>query len=95
METAFNILVIILSLFLAIFLILGIVILLYAYRLAKSAKKLGEQAEASVKGAQEFMKGVSNKVAPAFAAAIQIIPPTTITFLTFCSVIICFSFSKN
>ena len=68
METAFNILVIILSLFLAIFLILGIVILLYAYRLAKSAKKLGEQAEASVKGAQEFMKGVSNKVAPAFAA---------------------------
>ncbi|MDQ5913998.1 MAG: hypothetical protein QG623_617 [Patescibacteria group bacterium] len=68
METAFNILVIILSSFLAIFLILGIIILLYAYKLAKAAKKIGAQAESTVKDAQDFMHGVKNTVAPAFAA---------------------------
>ena len=45
MEVAFNILVIILSVFLAIFLLLGIVILFYAYKLSKFAKKLGKDAE--------------------------------------------------
>ena len=68
METAFNVIVIILSVFLAIFLILGIAILLYAYKLAKAAKKLGEQAGAASQEAKEFIGTLKSSIAPAMAA---------------------------
>lgn len=70
MENAFNILVIILSIFLAIFLVLGIIVLFYAYKIEKSARNMAEQAEATVKDAHEFVRGAKNTIAPAYAAKI-------------------------
>ncbi len=71
MDAAFNVLVIILSIFLAIFLILGITILLYAYKLAKAAKKFGEKAEVTVENAKGFASGLLKKsVAPTVAAKV-------------------------
>lgn len=70
MDTAFNVLVIILSVFLAIFLILGITILAYAYKLAKAAKRLGEKAEVTADNFKGFAEGVKRSVAPAMAAKV-------------------------
>lgn len=70
MESAFNILVIILSIFLGIFLILWIIILIYAWKLARAAKRIGEKAEATVDDAQTFMNSAKNAIAPAVAAKI-------------------------
>lgn len=70
METAFNFLVIILSIFLGIFLIMWIVILAYAWKLARAAKRIGEKAEATVNDAQSFVNSARNAVAPAVAAKI-------------------------
>lgn len=68
METAFNILVVILSIFLGIFLILGILILTYAWKLARAAKRIGEKAEVTVNEAQSFINSAKGAVAPAVAA---------------------------
>jgi uncharacterized metal-binding protein len=68
METAFNILVVILSIFLAIFLILGITILVYALKLAKAARRIGDKAELAADDAKEFMHGIKGAIAPAVAA---------------------------
>lgn len=70
MENAFNFLVIILSVFLAIFLILWIIILIYAWKLARTAKRIGIKAEATVNDAQSFVQSAKGAVAPAVAASI-------------------------
>lgn len=68
MGNAFNVLVIILSIFLAIFLIMSIVILMYTWKLARAAKRIGEKAEATVNDAQSFVNTTKNAIAPAVAA---------------------------
>lgn len=70
MDTAFNVLVIILSVFLAIFLILGIGILLYAWKLAKAAKRFGEKAEVTADNFKGFAEGLKRNVAPSVAAKV-------------------------
>ena len=56
----------------AIFLILGIIILSYAYKLSKFAKKIGKDAEESVEEAKSMMKGMKTTIAPAIAARIVV-----------------------
>lgn len=68
MESAFNILVVILSIFLAIFLLLGITVLFYAWKIAKTAKNLSSKAEATFTDAQSFINTAKDAVAPAVAA---------------------------
>lgn len=68
METAFNIIVVILSIFLAIFLILGIIVLAYAYKFSKTVKRLGGKAEVLADDAQDFVSKAKGAVAPAVAA---------------------------
>lgn len=68
METAFNILVVILSIFLAIFLILWILVLIYAVKLARAAKRIGDKAELAADDAASVLKNAKNIVAPAAAA---------------------------
>jgi hypothetical protein len=64
MDTAFNILVIILSIFLGIFLILGITVLIYVYKFTKAARKFGEKAELTVESAKGFAEGLKKSFAP-------------------------------
>lgn len=68
MENAFNFLVIILSIFLAIFLIMGIVVLFYAYKFSKTVKRIGDKAEIIADDTQEFVSKAKGAVAPAIAA---------------------------
>lgn len=70
MNNAYEFLVILLSIFLAIFLVMGIIVLYYAYKIEKSARNMTEKAEATVNDAHEFVKGAKNTVAPAYAAKV-------------------------
>lgn len=70
MENAFNFLVVILSIFLGIFLILWIIILIYAWKLARAAKRITNKAETSVNDAQAIISSAKDVIAPAVAAKI-------------------------
>ena len=60
---AFQILVIILSVFLAVFLLLAIVVVVYILKVVKSVKILSEKATAVVESASNITKFVSPTVA--------------------------------
>jgi uncharacterized protein (UPF0333 family) len=67
MSLAFNILVIILSVFLAIFLLAAIIIAFYTIKGIKAAKKLTDQAGEAAADAKNFMNGVKAAAGPAIA----------------------------
>lgn len=64
---AFQILVIILSTFLAIFLILAIVLVVYLLKVVKSVKQISTKAEAFVDNAGNITANVAKFVTPATA----------------------------
>jgi uncharacterized protein YpmB len=70
MNNAYDFLVIILSIFLAIFLVMGIIVLYYAYKIEKSARNMTEKAEATINDAHEFVKSAKSTIAPAYAAKV-------------------------
>lgn len=59
---AFEILVIILSVTLAVFLVLGIILISYAIKVVKSIKRLSEKAESVVDSASNITKFVTPSV---------------------------------
>lgn len=69
MSNASEILVIILSVFLAIFLLLGIILLIYLIRLSAEIRRITESARRTVDNIEVAVAGATRFVSPAFAAA--------------------------
>lgn len=65
---AYNILVIILSVCLAIFLVLGIMVLIYLLKLIKNLKDISDKANAMVSNASDLAATLSKAAAPAAVA---------------------------
>jgi hypothetical protein len=63
----YDILVIILSVFLAIFLLLGIIVLAYVLKVVKTIKRLSEKAESVVDNAGSVTANISKFVTPSIA----------------------------
>lgn len=68
MSTAAEILVIILSVVLAIFLIVGIVLLVYLIRLSAEIRKIATSASRTVDSIESAVSGASKWVSPVFMA---------------------------
>lgn len=65
---AFEILVIILSVFLAIFLLLGIITLVYLVKFIKNIKEISDKAKTMVEDASSFASTMKKTAAPAAMA---------------------------
>ena len=70
MDTATFILVIILSVFLAIFLFLGVVLLIYLIRLTKEIRKVTDTAQRTVNHIETVVSGLSKLATPVVIADI-------------------------
>jgi len=68
MDMALEILVIILSAFLAIFLVLGIILLVYLIRLSAEIKKVTESLRHTFDNIDEAVVGITKLVSPVFIA---------------------------
>jgi len=68
MNLALEILVIILSSFLAIFLVLGIILLIYLIRLSAEIKKVTESLRRTFDNIDEAVVGITQLVSPVFVA---------------------------
>jgi len=68
MSSAAEILVIILSVFLAIFLLLGIILLIYLIRLSAEIRRITETARRTVDSIENAVVGVGRLTSPMFVA---------------------------
>jgi|AntRauTorcE11897_2_1112592.scaffolds.fasta_scaffold08777_2 uncharacterized protein YoxC len=70
METAAEILVIILSAFLAFFLLLGVILTIYLINISRKIRKITDAAEKTVNNIEHTVSGVTKAISPMFVAGI-------------------------
>lgn len=70
METAAEILVIILSTFLAFFLLLGVILTIYLIKITRKIRKITDSAEKTVSNVEHTVSGIAKAVSPMFVASV-------------------------